>query len=379
MDFSKLTAYVDTLWSFDIPSFDLSVHYKQKEVYRRSFGFADAQKQHPVTPQNMQWMYSMSKVITCTGVMRLIERGDLHLDDKVSDYLPEYGHLTVRKGDEIVPAQNALLIRHLFSMRAGMNYDLDSPSLKKARENRYATTRELVAAMAKEPLDFEPGTKYQYSLAHDVLAAVAEVVTGKTFYEFLNEELFLPLGMKDIGYQPTEAQKKRFTQQYFYNMSETAAKPGSMDCCYRLSDRYESGGAGLFCTVDEYMKLIDALAGGGTAANGYHVLNRETIDLMRTNQQAGTDGNGGFIKPGYGYGFGVRTMMDKKAGNSWGSLGEFGWDGAASSYCMIDPDLEISAMYAVHIMGFGASYNIIQPNIRNYIYEGLGLAKKPEE
>ncbi len=72
-------------------------------------------------------------------------------------------------------------------------------------------------------------------------------------------------------------------------------------------------------------------------------------------------------------------MMDKKVGNSWGSLGEFGWDGAASSYCMIDPDLEISAMYAVHIMGFDASYNIIQPNIRNYIYEGLGLAKKPEE
>lgn len=378
MDFSKLTAYVDTLWSFGIPSFDISVHYNQNEVYRHSFGFADLQKQQPVTPQNMQWMYSMSKVITCTGVMRLIERGELHLDDKVSDYLPEYEHLTVRKGNEVVPAQNPLLIRHLFAMRSGMNYNLDSPPLHAARMNHNAGTRELVAAMAREPLDFEPGTKYQYSLSHDVLAAVAEVITGKSFYNFLNDELFLPLGMKDIGYHPTANQLSRFTQPYDYNWDELTVIPRDFSCPYQLSDRYESGGAGLFCTVDEYMKLIDALAGGGTAANGYHVLKRETIDLMRTNQQTKSDGNGGFIKPGYGYGFGVRTMIDKKAGNSWGSIGEFGWDGAASSYCMVDPDLGISAMYAVHIMGFGLSYNIIQPNIRNYIYEGLGLAKKPE-
>ena len=274
--------------------------------------------------------------------------------------------------DGVKKAQNDLLIWHLFGMRSGMTYDLWSSELKKARENENATTRELVAAMAKEPLLFEPGTAYNYSLSHDVLAAVAEVITGKTFHEFLKDEIFTPLGMTDIGFHPTEEDMKRFAKQYMYDGYKFKCNEYPKTCAYRLSEKYESGGAGLFATNDEYMKVLDALANGGKAENGYQLLKPETIDILRKPTMSVAEA---FGKVGYRYAHGVRVMTNKEEGQSLSPLGEFGWDGAAASYGMVDTENNISLVFTTHVLGFGRCYSEIHPQLRNRVYIGLGLDK----
>ncbi|MBE5762409.1 MAG: beta-lactamase family protein [Clostridiales bacterium] len=376
MDFSRLEAYLKTLpFAFDLPGFDLAVRKDHEEIFRFQYGFMDAERTKPIDNDSMQWIYSMSKVITCVSALRLYERGLLGLDDPVYKYLPEYKNITVNKNGEIVKAENTMLVRHLFAMRSGMNYDLASPPLKKARENKNATTRELVAAMAENPLSFEPGTSYQYSLSHDVIAAIVEVVSGKTFHEYLKEEIFEPLGMYNIGFHPTDEQKERICALYRFDPYRFRCSLAEQNCAYVLSDKYESGGAGLFCTNDDYMQVIDALANNGTAKNGYVLLKPETIELYRTNQQPDKDLH--LLRPGYGYGLGVRTLISKNAerGESLSPIGEFGWDGAANSYNMVDTKNKLAIVMTVNVLGFGRGYYEMHPHIRNLVYEAIGVTE----
>ena len=130
--------------------------------------------------QRIHTVYSATKLFTCTSVMQLIEQGHIGLDDPVSEYLPEYKNMKVKEGSLVRPAKNSITIRHLMSMQSGLNYNLDAPSILKVLEaSEYeATTRQVVAALASEPLDFEPGTRFQYSLSHDVLGQY-RVVSGQ--------------------------------------------------------------------------------------------------------------------------------------------------------------------------------------------------------
>ena len=125
----------------------------------------------PLTKSNTYWLYSASKVITCTALMQLVDKGSIGLDDPVSKYLPEYKEMMVKDGSSVRKAENAMTIRHLLTMQSGLNYDLMAPSIRKLlkEKDNKATTREIIGALANEPLDFEPGTRYQYSLSHDVL------------------------------------------------------------------------------------------------------------------------------------------------------------------------------------------------------------------
>ena len=374
MDFKRLEHYIDSLEAKGFRACDIEVRYKGEKVFRHSMGYSDSEGTKPVSNTDFYWMYSMSKVITCTAAMRFVERGELNLDDPLYKYLPEFENMNVATENGLVPAKNKILIHHLFSMRAGFTYELWSPSLTKARANKDATTREIISSLANEPLLFEPGTDYNYSLAHDVLAAVLEVIAGKTYYEILKEELFEPLGMKEIGFAPTAAQLERFSTRYIYDNELYRCTPSPRDiseCDYRLSNNYESGGAGLFCTLDEYMKLVEALSLGGTAKNGYKVLSIDTINLMRTNRQ--TEKETPKMKLGYGYGLGVRTMMDKKVSKSLSSIGEFGWDGAACSCCIIDPDKQIGVVFTTHIRNCGIYYGNVFPYLRNMVYKCLGF------
>ncbi len=377
MNFDGLKKYLESLpYVYDIKACDVAVRYKHKEVFRHSIGFSDVEGTKPTAPTDLQWIYSMTKVITCTAVMRLVMRGELDLNDKVSKYLPEYENLTINTDEGVKPATKPLLVWHLFSMRSGMNYNLDAPSIKEAIAKGELSTRELVAAMAKEPLSFEPGDSYAYSLSHDVLAAIAEVISGKSYYEFLCDELFIPLGMKDTGFKPTDEQKKRFTTMWIMDPSRFTCSPMECKCVYNLSPEYESGGAGLFTTTDDYMKVIDALANGGIAENGYEVLSKEGIAKLTeiTSKDGEILGAG---KHAYKYGHGVRVMVNPSlpGEESLSPVGEFGWDGAAASYNLVDPINNIAVVFITQTHGFGRAFVEIQPQIRNRVYVALGLDK----
>jgi len=340
-------------------------------------GYSDLEKTKPITADNTYWLYSTSKVITCTAVMQLVERGVIGLDDPVYEYLPEYKNLTVKSGTDIKRAENTMTIRHLLTMQSGLNYNIYAPSIKKVLEetNGQATTRQIIDALAKEPLDFEPGTRFQYSLSHDVLGAVIEVASGQQFGTYLDEHIFKPLGMKNTGFVLTQERKAKMAAQYAYNEANKGPVPVSLENVFILSPKFESGGGGLISTVDDYILFLDAMCNGGVSSDGYRLLSMESIDLMRTDQlhEDSKKDFAMFGKIGYSYGLGVRTLVDKEISGAKSPLGEFGWDGAAGAYAMIDVENHLAVFYAQHVLGCGYVYSEIHPKIRDLTYDMLKI------
>jgi len=377
MNSALLAEYLDSLERHGIPGCECVIYHNHKRVFHHLAGYGDAEKSKPLAGDHTFWIYSMSKVITCTAVMQLVEKGSIGLDDPVADYLPEYGSLKVKHGSVVKQAQNPMTIRHLLSMQSGLNYNIEAPSIQKVLKdtNKQATTRQIIKALADEPLDFEPGTHYQYSLSHDVLGAVIEEVTGQRFGEYLDEHIFKPLGMKNTGFGLTPERKQKMVDQFEFHMDTMTSVPVSSENCYVLSERFESGGAGLISTATDYALFLDAMCNGGCSADGYRILSPETIDIMRTDQlhdvsKKEFDQLG---KIGYSYGLGVRTLVDKEKSGARSPLGEFGWDGAAGAYALIDVENRLAICYMQHVLGCGYAYDVIHPKVRDLSYEMLGI------
>lgn len=374
MNFNALTQYLDQLPSKGIPGCDLMIYRNHEPVYRHFSGERD--QGVAMRGDETYWLYSASKVITMTACMQLIERGVLHLDDPVSKYLPAYEHLTVQDGDEVRPARTVMLLQHLMAMQGGLNYDLTRPAVKACVKKYGAatTTVQIAEAFAADPLDFDPGTHMRYSLCHDVVAAVVEVASGMQFGEYIQKNIFDPLGIHTLTFHPTEAQLNRLAARYTWNAKEQPIEHNRFPQPYRLSELHESGGAGLMGDVESYALLVDALANDGVGKTGAKILSRESIDQMRTNRQTGAcyeDWQRDFNRDGYGYGLGVRTLM--KNDHSRSPVGEFGWDGAAGAWTMIDVDNHIGAFYAQHVLSCGRAYSEFHPALRDLIYECLEL------
>ncbi|MBO4788582.1 MAG: beta-lactamase family protein, partial [Lachnospiraceae bacterium] len=263
MNKDKLTKYLDSLLDAGLPSFDCMVMKDHELLYRHMGGFADAERTQPIRADQKYLMFSMTKIQTMTAVMQLVEQGKLSLDDEVAKYLPAYRELYVRETDadgteRIVPADKPLTMLHLVTMQSGLDYDLHRPGVEAvlAAKGGDATTRELVDAMAKSPLSFHPGTHYQYSLSHDVAAAVVEVVSGKKFSEYLAENVWNPLGMKSTCFcKGMNEGVEGLAQQYVCDNGDLAQiRPMEPSCDYQLAPSYESGGAGLMSCTEDYLK-----------------------------------------------------------------------------------------------------------------------------
>lgn len=372
-----LTDYLDSLEKSGIPGCDCVVYRDHKPVFRHTAGYSDHAKTKPLTRENTYWLFSASKLFTCTAVLQLLEKGKICLDDPVAKYLPEYGALKVKDGTVIKPAENSLTIRHLLSMQSGLNYCLEAPSILKILEEtgRKATTRQVIRALANEALDFEPGTHFQYSLSHDVLGAVIEVVSGQSFGEYLAEHIFSPLGMKNTGFELTPERKAKMSDQFMYDGETMTSAPMPLDNCYALSERYESGGAGLISTADDYMLFLDAMCNDGTSSEGYRVLSTASLDLMRQDQlhDISKKDFALFNRKGYSYGLGVRTLIEREKSGVRSPLGEFGWDGAAGAYALIDLKNRLAIFYIQHVRNCGYVYDVIHPRIRDLAYEMLEI------
>lgn len=377
MNQTILADYMDSLGKCGIPQCECVVYHCNKPVFRHTAGYAISTEEKSPVNSNTYWLYSASKVITCTAVMQLMEKGSICLDDPVSDFLPEYGDQKVRNGSFIEQAKNIMTIRHLLSMQSGLNYNLDAPSIVEVLKDTdgLAATRQIIKALAKEPLDFEPGTHFQYSLSHDVLGAVIEEVSGQKLGSYLDEHIFRPLGMKNTGFELTAERKENMADQFEFHMDTMTSVPMSRENNYVLSGKYESGGAGLISTLDDYILFSNAMCNGGTGIDGYKLLSTGSIDLMRTNQlhAASQKDFELFGKIGYGYGLGVRTLIEKEKSGVRSPLGEFGWDGAAGAYALIDVENHLVVFYLQHVRNCGYVYEVIHPKIRDLTYEMLGL------
>lgn len=365
MEFGEVKRLMDdSVAHHQVPCSDIIVTYQGETVYRYWNGTRDDAKTVPLTGDELYFLYSATKPITCTAALQLVEQGRMRLEDRVSDYIPEFAELTVKTADGLKKAETQMTLRHLFTMTSGLNYDLGCPPLAQQKQkNPMSSTLDMVRALAQNPLDFEPGTHFQYSLSHDVLAAVVEVVSGMPFGTYLQKYIFEPCGMKRTGFLPDENILDQMCSQYCYSSEEKKAYRIEKRNPFQLTPAYESGGAGLHSCVEDYIKFASAMA------NGTLLLKKETIDEMRTSQLSDSIYQEfQNCKRGYSYGLGVRTDRD----GAFVAKGEFGWDGAAGAYVLMDPDHHVAVFYATHVRDHGEYlYEDLHVKIRDAVYQAI--------
>lgn len=376
MDFKKLSDFMDYLTGWRIPGCGCVVYHKGKPVFKYSAGYADIENEIKLDcDKHRMFMYSISKIITCTTALTLWEEGKFLLDDPVSDFLPSWKDARVRTEDgTTVPVERPVTLRDLFTMTSGLDYNCESPALKEARE-KYAPhcpSVPLMDALGRDPLLFQPGARWCYGLSHDVIGAVVEVITGRKLGEVAKERIFDPLGLKKTSYGLSDEARSEMAVQYAFNdANDRIDRPDYQENWAIFGDEYHSGGAGVVSTISEIAVIMNMLATGGKAPDGTQIIAPTTIDLMRLShltaeQTASMDWS---HLPGYSYGLGVRTMLDPAKGGSPSPVGEFGWSGAAGGFAVIDPENELALFYAHHMLNNQEGY--VTPRLRNVLYSCL--------
>jgi len=373
MNFEKITTYLDSLESRGIPSVDCMIYRDHELLYRHMNGTTDAKKERKIDGSEVYLMFSMTKVQTMTAVLQLVEQGKLSLEDEVGKYLPAYKNLTVKQGETVVPLTAPLKLKHLVSMQSGLDYDLNRPGIVRvlAEKGNEATTLDLVNSFVESPLNFVPGEHFCYSLSHDVVAAVVEVVSGMSYGEYLKKHIWEPLGLKKTRFaKPMNEDVKNLAQQFICN-EKGEIVPMEQSCCYQFTEKYESGGAGLISCTEDYAVFADTLACGGISKDGVRILKPETVELMKTNLLEGA-AREDIVKTmgrvGYGYGCGVQIVMEPENMNSTAPVGVFGWDGAAGPCITMDTKSKTSIVYLQHVRNCGWAYSEIHPTLRDLVF-----------
>lgn len=391
MSFENLKKCMDEHVSHEHrPSVDVAVYRNHELLFRYFTGVKDIENGGEIKGDEYYFIYSMTKMITCCCALKLYEQGKYDLDDPISKYLPEYAKMKItaealntENAKKIASGQSVgesvdvqddgyaktpITVRHLFTMTAGLDYNLFDSAIRDAIAEGKTTTRDLVRAMANKTLGFEPGTRFRYSLCHDVLGALVEVWSGEKFGDFMRKNVLEPLGMKNTFFgAPEDITKMPSLYSRYLNQP---FKKEELKCVYTLADAYESGGAGLTSTTEDYALFLDMVACGGVGKTGNRILKEETVKLWGTNQLSGEAAEDfDQMRRGYGYGLGVRVHIDPTRSNTISPVGEFGWDGAAGAFSMVDPVNNISLTYFQNVLGFAPD----QCAIRNALYKDLGL------
>lgn len=340
--FEKLSEFLDSYLKLGIPGYDFIIAKNGEVIYRRIKGFSDLENKIPMNGEEQFNLYSCSKPVTCTAALQLLEKGMYCLDDPLSDYMPEFKKMSVKTQDEIVPAKNQITIRNLFTMTAGLTYETASPALLRAKEDTKGRcpTRELIRYLAQEPLAYQPGEKWQYSLGHDVLAALIEVLSGMKFQDYVRINIFEPLGMKHSSFLLSDAERKNVVPQYKV-ADKGEIKRIDNEITLKFGPEYASGGAGCISSVWDYHLFMQALLKGDI------ILGKDTVRLMSSpqlNEQQQKTFEA-YYGNKYAYGLGVRCPKVN------GPRTDFGWDGAAGAFMMIDLDAGVTAMRMQHVIG----------------------------
>lgn len=360
----NLIRFLEDRDHLDVTGNALLVKRNGQELFRHFSGDS--------TPETLYRIYSMTKVVTVTAALQLYEKGMFTMEDLLGDYIPEYKNVTVWDGEKAVPAQHPIRIRDLFCMSAGLTYEGDwgetprrlkaiRAELEKACPGESYSTLDYVRRIPEAPLAFEPGTHWNYSLCHDVLGGLIEVLSGETLGEYMKHHIFEPLGMKHTFFRCPAELKDRMAPN---------GDDGN-DAKFGPNARYEAGGGGLLSTADDYMRLAETLTRMGTSEDGVRILGRKTVELMRMDQldeELKKDFNWDYLK-GYSYGLGVRTLKDPALAGIAGSKGEFGWCGVLGTWVLMDPEEKLTVVY-MH-QRYPNLEKYVQTHLRAMIYAAI--------
>jgi len=329
-----------------------------KLVDFQTYGYRDLERRLPMERDTICRAYSMSKIITCAATLIAFEEGRFNLDDPITKYLPELKGMQVWTGGtqdapKLEPLKRPITIKHLLTHTSGLIYDFagDDELTKLWRSADLWSGPGLtnfIAKLSKLPLKHQPGDAWTYGVNMDVLGALIERVSGKTFGAYLDDRIFSRLGMKDTGFDVPEAKMDRLAKTYKHGpdgkfvedkpLIETWPQPGR---------GIEAGGAGIFSTAGDFARFAQMLCSGGTL-EGRRILGRKSVELMTANHMVTLPNNQAATRQ-KGFGFGVEVTTDLGQLSMPSSVGQFGWYGAATTYCQIDPKERIVAIaFAQH-------------------------------
>lgn len=344
-----------------------------RELCGFSLGYADREAGIPMERDTIFRMFSMTKPITAAAVLILAERGKLDLWDNLSRYIPAFAHMQVMGADgSLKEAEREIRIMDLLTMTSGIPYgDMDCEPARRMgalmaeleeekKMGRPADTLEYCRRMAEVPLCFEPGQQWRYGFSADILGGVVETASGTRYGKFLEKEIFAPLGMRDTGFTVPREKRNRFAVNYEWKEESGRLEPflGStlgLDN-YEEGLRFESGGAGLVSTIEDYSRFAHMLLQGGSL-NGTRILGRRTVEFMRSNhlspaQRASCDWDS---MKGHGYGCLVRVLENPGEWGSNADRGEFGWDGWTGNYITMSPTEDMALLYFIQRCGAGTT------------------------
>ncbi|WP_040951462.1 serine hydrolase domain-containing protein [Gorillibacterium massiliense] len=357
-----------------------------QEVFYHEDGLADREAWTPISRDSIFRLYSFSKPITAASVMILVERGVIDIYDPVSRFLPGFKNQKVAQNGELVPAVREVTIHDLLSMTSGLVYGGEDLAGKATGElfqeierglysDAPINTLDAMNRLGTFPLFFQPGASWQYGSSADVLGAVVEVASGMGFGDFLQKEMFSPLGMTDTGFWVPDAKRSRLTKTY-ENTPDGGMQPytGNNLGILQKMDRepaFESGGAGLVSTIDDAARFTTMLMNGGTL-DGAQILKPRTVryltssTLSASQQQAFEAWNS---LSGHSYGNLMRVMTDTSRSGILGSLGEYGWDGWLGAYFCNCPSDGLTILFMTQKRDAGTLP--ITRKLRNIVFSNL--------
>ena len=384
-------AYVD---NGNLPNVSILIKKDNKEIYRHHHGFADIESEISVSDKTVYRIYSMTKPVTGVAIMQLVENGQLRLNDKVSKYIPAFKNtkvINLEFQDYVVKPKREITIRDLLTHTSGLTYSWagEGPVNQIYRKynirpyyfgaldaelNKFpGNTCQFAAAAASAPLLHNPGEKWSYGINMDVLGCVVEVISDMTFADYLQKNIFDPLGLKSIGFSVNPQDKDSFTTLYtsgaFSRDGEVVAPSGlnQAELMYsaelRPIDNFDNspyltnssklfdGGSGLVSNIDDYSKFAEMLLNGGVL-NGVRILSEASVDLMSRNhlsEEILSDG-AAFGLNGIGFGLTVGNVMDPGVAGTYSAKGEFFWGGAASTIFWVDRKNNVTATMMTQYM-----------------------------
>ena len=338
---------------------------KGEEVYFNAVGHADREAGVPMDRKTIVTIYSMTKPISGVSLMSLYEKGAFKLDDPLSKYAPEFADMQVATGLDdagemiLEPAEREITVaditRHTagFSRRADLG--LDKVSGEADLLNMETTLSDMAEKLSKIPLGYQPGTRWEYGISVDVQAYLTEKLAGKPFDEYMREIVLDPLGMSETSYFVPEEKRDRVAAIYF--KSDSGLSRISDEDVHKINYTdwpMKMGGWGLKATIDDYMTFAQMLLNKGTH-QGVSILQPETVELMATNHLPAVEDSSwlpGKGRVGFGIDFAVRTEPPQAPAEMHGIVGEFFWDGAASTLFWVDPENELTAVLFVQVKPF---------------------------
>jgi CubicO group peptidase (beta-lactamase class C family) len=345
---------------------NVAMVFKNGEVVYNEIVNSNKEGDKEINEETIFPIWSMSKPITIVAMMTLYEKGLINFDDNVSKYIPEFSELKCKdQNGDVYMCKNNLKILHLMTHRSGYTYYGNPHNFTSTV--KYENLDDFVTDVSKHPLEFEPGSNYLYGINQAILGKVVEVITGKSFYEYLKETIFDPLGMNETKFYLTTEDRERF-QPLFINSGSLKGFTNFLDeMTYDIENRAYFGGEGLVSNMRDYSKFCQMLLNNGEL-NGNKILDRSSIDLMLEKHSELEPDPFLNINDGFHLGFSVFVLNDPEKDGTNSSKGIYGWSGYHNTHFWIDNEKNLFGLFMTRAREFSFG---IQGDFRKAVYENF--------